>query len=242
MTLLRVVDIETTGMAPPMAEVIELGWQDVLDGQLHGPPRSSLFSPERPSPPEVLAVHHILPAQLEGRSRFVPIQADVTMTLMGPHQPVTAYVAHNAEFERQFLADWTAPDYQEPTPGWICTYRGALRVWPDAPSHGNQALMYWLGLHEELEEAARHPPHRAGPDAHVTAAILCRLLREASLEDLIRWTDEPRLLPRCPIGKFRGRPWSEVEGGFLSWMLRQPDMEEDYRWNARRELDRRRGA
>jgi hypothetical protein len=50
---------------------------------------------------------------------------------------------------------------------------------------------------------------------------------------MIAWTKEPKLLPTCPIGKFRGKPWPEVEAGFLGWMLRQPDMEEDLKWNAR---------
>jgi exodeoxyribonuclease X len=29
---------------------------------------------------------------------------------------------------------------------WVCTYKCALRIWPDLPSHGNQALRYHLGL------------------------------------------------------------------------------------------------
>ncbi|MNR42339.1 hypothetical protein D3C85_1608450 [compost metagenome] len=59
---------------------------------------------------------------------------------------------------------------------------------------------------------------------------------------MVAWTKEPRLLPKCPIGKFRGQPWADVEAGFLNWMLGQPTMEEDLKWNARRELERRRGA
>jgi exodeoxyribonuclease X len=58
--------------------------------------------------------------------------------------------------------------------------------------------------------------------------------------DLWRWTQLPRLLPRCTIGKFRGKPWAEVEGGFLEWMTRQGDMDEDLKWNASNELARRR--
>jgi exodeoxyribonuclease X len=56
---------------------------------------------------------------------------------------------------------------------------------------------------------------------------------------MARWTLEPAALPRCPIGKFRGRPWEDVETGFLQWMLKTPDMDEDLKWNARRELDSR---
>jgi len=53
---------------------------------------------------------------------------------------------------------------------------------------------------------------------------------------MAKWTREPRLLPRCPIGKHRGKPWSEVETGFLRWMLNQADMEDDLKWNAERAL------
>jgi exodeoxyribonuclease X len=33
--------------------------------------------------------------------------------------------------------------------------------------------------------------------------------------------------------------WSDVESGFLSWMLKQPTMEEDLKWNAMQEIARR---
>ena len=59
--------------------------------------------------------------------------------------------------------------------------------------------------------------------------------------EMISWNKEPALLPRCPIGKFRGKSWSDVEAGFLGWMLRQPDMDADLRWNAEREIARREG-
>jgi exodeoxyribonuclease X len=224
--VIRVVDIETTGMSPGEgAEVIELGWHDI------GVPCFGvrLFGCERPCPPEVRAVHHIHPSEYEGFPLFDSGRFWSEATEAG----IQYVAAHNAEFEQQFLGSHALMP-------WLCTYRVALRLWPDAPHHGNQSLMYWLGLDTELDEGRRHPPHRALPDAYVTAAILQRQLCEVGVEQMSRWTSEPRLLPTCPIGKFRGRPWAEVESGFLSWMLRQPDMEADLRWNAQRELDRRR--
>lgn len=59
--------------------------------------------------------------------------------------------------------------------------------------------------------------------------------------EMIAWTKEPALLPRCTIGKFRGKPWSEVETGFLGWMLKQADMDADLKWNADLEMQRRNG-
>ena len=141
------------------------------------------------------------------------------------------------EFEARFLGEHGLPV--------ICTYKAALRVWPDAPGHSNSVLRYWLedqGL-LSLDHDTAMPPHRAGPDAYVTAHILKALFAAgATGKEMVAWTREPRLLPTCPIGKFRGKPWAEVDAGFLDWMLGQASMEADLKWNARRELERRRSA
>lgn len=231
MTVLRVIDFETTGMEPP-AEVIEVGHCDLTrasDGSWSvGQPVSWLCRVES-VPPEVRAVHHIAKAEAD---EFPPFD---NTALVERSDHCYALVAHNMEFEER----WLQVDGIMPT---ICTYKSALRVWPDAPSHSNGALRYWLedqGL-IHLDHETAMPPHRAGPDAYVTAHILKALLEAgATGRDMLTWTREPRLLPRCPIGKFRGKPWAEVETGFLTWMLNQRDMEADLVWNARRELERR---
>jgi hypothetical protein len=59
--LLRVIDIETTGMAPP-AEIIDFGRTDVIsdnDGWRTDRPMSRLYKPLNGIPPETMAVHHI---------------------------------------------------------------------------------------------------------------------------------------------------------------------------------------
>jgi len=150
----------------------------------------------------------------------------VPLVLLPDDEPI--YVAHNAAFEMGFLAPWL-PDAQ-----WLCTYKAALRVWPEAPSHSNQVLRYWLGIRVLAGE-----PHRAGPDTIVTARILLKLLERASIEDMLTWTKEPPVIPRITIGEHRGKPWPHVPGDFLEWMLRKGDMDADLKWNARRELDRR---
>lgn len=231
--IIRVIDFETTGMEPP-AEVCEIGWVDLLPvlgtiewGVNHY--THSRLCRVSSMPPEVRAVHHITMEDVEDEVMFDPDEVLVGMP--------DILAAHNADFERRWLGSVA-------TMPWICPYKCALRVWPDAPGHSNQVLRYWLedqGL-LSLDADKAMPPHRAGPDAYVTAHILLALLKVATVEQMIEWTKEPRLLPRCTIGKFRGKPWAEVERGFLNWMLQQPTMEEDLKWNARREIERRASA
>lgn len=228
MTIVRVIDFETTGTDLPDAEVCEVGICDlnVDRGEVLKP--FTWLCGVKSMPPQVRAVHHISLAECAGNAPFDP--ADMFAHAWGAPD---AIAAHNAEFETKF--------FESPVPV-ICTYKVALRVWPDAPAHNNGALRYWL--EDEGKIAPEHhltqPAHRAGPDAYVTAHILKALFDTGVTgKQMVAWTKEPRLLSKCPIGKFRDKPWSEVEGGFLGWMLRQPDMAEDLKWNAQREIQRR---
>lgn len=90
------------------------------------------------------------------------------------------------------------------------------------------------------DHAMTQPAHRAGPDAYVTAHILAALFATgATGKQMVGWTREPRVLPKCPIGKEKGKMWIDVDAGFLSWMVNNATMEADLKWNAQREIDRR---
>ena len=63
-SIIRVIDLETTGQAPPAHGVCEIGWQDVAlqrDGrwEIHGEGGSRMVNPGRQIPPLTMAVHHI---------------------------------------------------------------------------------------------------------------------------------------------------------------------------------------
>jgi exodeoxyribonuclease X len=223
MTVIRVIDFETTGIEPP-AEVCEVGICDLhLDEKRVSIPIAWLCG-VKSMPPEVRAVHHIQLAECEGLD---PFAAERLLD-----DGLAAVAAHNAEFETKFFT---------PTRPLICTYKAALRVWPDAPSHSNGALRYWLEDQGKivLDHALTQPAHRAGPDAYVTAHILLALFNSgATGREMIAWTKEPRVLPTCPIGaEWRGKKWAEVDAGFLRWMTNNATMESDLKWNAQRELD-----
>lgn len=227
MSIVRVIDFETTGLEPT-DQVCEVGFCDFdTETQTVGLPQSWLCRVNA-VPPSARAAHHITAKDTQHALPFDPVDARVI-------DGCDYYAMHNAGFDCQF---WSPPR------SVICTYKSALRVWPTAPSHSNAVLRYWLEDAGEivLNHAAAYPPHRAGSDAYVTAHILKALLATgATGRDMVAWTKLPRLLPACPIGKFRGKQWAEVEAGFLSWMTRVEDLEPDFKWNAQQELDRRNG-
>lgn len=230
MTIIRVIDFETTGTEPPEAEVCEVGICDLhLEAKRIGAPISWLCGVQA-MPPEVRAVHHISLKECAGEPAF----DQAKLWEFAEKEGVAAIAAHNAEFEVKFLTP--------PIPV-ICTYKAALRAWPDAPAHNNGALRYWLedqGLIVPVHEMTQ-PAHRAGPDAYTTAHILLALFNAGHTgREMIAWTKEPRLLPTCPIGaEWRGKKWADVDAGFLRWMTNNATMEADLKWNAQRELDRR---
>lgn len=219
--IVRVLDFETCGLTPEAAGVVEVGWVDVRiegDGvRIDSFPGALLINPGRPIPVEARAVHHISDAMVRGERSFEQVLPLLTAD-------VDVFGAHNAKFEQQFFTT-DLP--------WICTLKVARVLWPECPNHSNQCLRYWLGL--DLDPVHAMPPHRAGPDAYVTAAILWRALDEASIDDMLQWSREPSLLPRVPFGKHKGANWDAVPTDYLQWILKQ-NMDEDVLHTAKHHL------
>lgn len=229
MTVLRVLDFETTALNPKDGCVIEVGYADYDVEAKTVSDHASWLCFANHIPPENRAVHHITLTDIADREPFD------AASVLGAIPVAACMVAHNADFEAAFLGDPGIP--------WICTYKSALRVWPDAPSHSNAALAYWLEDQGKIvfDHAKIIPTHRAGPDAYVTAHILKALFEAgATGRDMVAWTKEPRLLPRITFGKHKGVDWKDAPKSYLDWIVTS-DMDEDTKWNARREIERRNG-
>lgn len=223
MTRITVLDTETSGMDPETSCVIELAACDVT--QRPGEPwqrvsdRDALIQPTGPIAPEASAVHHLTADDLVDAE---PDLVTAAHRVLPAREPPAAWAAHNAEFDRGFMSSAIAQIYPDTVVPWICTWRCALHVWPEAPGHSNQVLRYWLGLTpEELTLPDHLHPHRALYDTIVTAQLLIRLLNERPLEELIRLTTEPALLRRVNFGTHRGENWENVPRSYMRWILTQ---------------------
>lgn len=222
--IIRAIDFETTGIPTPddPHAIVEIGWCDLpAEGY-----DSQLINPGRPIPHEAMAVHHITDEMVSSSPEF----DDVWPSIFGPTD-ADYFAAHNADYERQFIKTEIP---------FICTWKVALRVWPDAPSHSLQFLRYHLALPVNGDLPM---PHRAGPDAYLCALLLERIMAEPTAPDLasmVRWSNGHALLPRCPLFKHKGKKWEDVPTDYLDWIVNKPnDVGADVKANAKLWLGKR---
>jgi exodeoxyribonuclease X len=225
-----VLDTETTGFEP--GDVVELAYVR-KDWSYY----TSLVKPTCPIEIQAMASHHIT------EEMVVPYPTLEQQLSAIDLRDAEYIVAHNAAFDRKFLPQLVVKR-------WICTWRCALHLWKDAPSHSNQALRYWLKLDVgDLPAEAGSTSHRALYDAWVTKKLFEREIdeviatcmahdgpdttREQAVELMYKMTGEPVILNKVRFGKHEGKLWSEVERGYLSWILKQSNFDEDTMHTAR---------
>lgn len=230
--IVRIIDLETASDAPgepghkphAICEIAMLDYNTDTDTVLGC--YTTLVNPGTPIPPAFSAVHHIVNEDV----REMPGIEDVLDFMSDTYGLPDAHVAHRAEFEESWLAPIRLRYNRNKIP-WICTWRCAVALSPDEDSHSNQALRYsfrergWDALHLS-------PAHRALPDCHTTLLHLRRYLRTSSAQALIDISQNPVLIPKVLFGKYYGKPWKDMDVGFLDWVLKQ-DFDEDVKHTAR---------
>jgi len=228
---IRVIDLETTGVDPAQDRIVEIAALDIvkMNGR-HEPAnvRQHLINPGIPIPAQASAVHHITDGHVATAQTF-----DRVFSLYTEHNDDRLIlVAHNAGFEREFL---TQPlEEREVIVDWVCTYKVALRVWPDLPSHSNQFLRYHLGFIDPFGiPSGRIHAHRALGDCYVTGCIFLALLQRASFADMLTWSAEPALYTSFRFGKHKGVRFDAVPRDYLEWIVNKSDMDDDVKFSAR---------
>ena len=230
------LDFETTGIDPKTCDPVEVAIYNGRTGQFF----QQLIKPPVPIPPETSAVHHITDDDVEFEATWSDVRTFLQGWLRDRCEDATpVLVAHNADYEKGVLL---RPNQEFIPVQWVCTYKCALHIWPDAPSHKNEVLRYWLKLGTARGRKADQAPHSALHDAVVTDSLLTELLKHATIEQLIEWTEQPAKLPKMPMGKHFGQTWDTIPAPYLDWILKQADMREDVKHAAKEELTRRRSG
>jgi len=227
-------DTETTGFEAETNSIVEIAFVDQRGEWSH-----SLVNPTTPISFGAMATHHIT---LDMVRNAQDLPGALVLMGLGPTaishmeadgiEPILVF--HNAEFDRAFLP----PHLQDLR--YVCTWRCAVAMFPNAESHSNGALWYEFGLNRPMPEEAGSMPHRALFDALMTADLMKYMLKHVEeenpnigdpLEHLIWLSQEPILLDTVRFGKHRGMKWKEVPYDYLQWCRRQ-DMDKDVLFTA----------
>lgn len=222
-SVLRIADTETTGF-PPHAELVEIGWTDLRlypEGWVIEVDNQSAFvNPGCPIPPKATEIHGITDAMVADGMKPNDARAllDKDAAFLG---------AHNVAFDRQFVRSGKP---------WVCTLECGRKLWPGAPNHKLETLKEYLGI--ELDGDA----HRAGYDAAVAARIFLEAVKLMPFDEMIN-VSKPDHVPRVmPFGKHKGVLFSQIDEGYLRWILKSDSMSKGIKTAARLALQSREQA
>jgi DNA polymerase-3 subunit epsilon len=175
-----VVDLETTGMNPKKAGIIEIGAVEV-DGFTLGRELATLVNPGITVPGFI--------SSLTGIKNSMLIESPgikTALPLLKRMMNGRVLVAHNLKFDLSFLQQaWRKVWDEKIEAPTLCTVKLSRRVFPELASHNLDSVASHLSLRAEAEGAKAR--HRALGDARMAAAILvkaCMMLRGEGVENL----------------------------------------------------------
>jgi exodeoxyribonuclease X len=218
MTTAYIFDTEATGLDDP--ELIEAARlclrrdDDKIAPVIVANLWQSRFKPATPITYGAMAVHHILPHELDGEPPSSMFQLP---------DDVDYLVGHNIDFDWGVIGK---PDVKR-----ICTDAMARYVWTDADSYSQSALLYYtVGATEEMREALKGA-HGALVDVENNLRLLLEILK--AKPEITTWSElhaysEACRIPRVmPIGRNQGlqgltlEECARTDPGFCQWCLNQ---------------------
>ena len=172
------------------------------------------FSCPEPIALGALATHHILEADIAEKPSFDTFKMP---------QDVQYLIGHNIDYDIKAIQK-CQPDF---TVKGICTLALCRMVWPELP-HTLSAMYYHVM--DDLELARKHlrHAHNAKADIYFTGVILKTLVEQLGIKDmnsLFIMSESARIPKYITFGKHKGTAIKDLDSGYVSWLLKQPDLD-----------------
>ncbi len=172
------------------------------------------FSCPEPIALGALATHHILEADIAEKPSFDTFKMP---------QDVQYLIGHNIDYDIKAIQK-CQPDF---TVKGICTLALCRMVWPELP-HSLSAMYYHVM--DDLELARKHlrHAHNAKADIYFTGVILKTLVEQLGIKDmnsLFIMSETSRIPKYITFGKHKGTAIKDLDSGYVSWLLKQPDLD-----------------
>lgn len=210
-----IFDSETTGFNEP--QLVEAAWLQLA--AIPGLPVAGEFlqryKPGKPIELGALATSHILDEELADCPDHTEFQLPAEIEYL---------IGHNVDY------DWGV--IGRPELKRICTAALSRRLWPDADSHSQSAMIY-LHYRSEAPGLLRNA-HAALDDVKNCRLLLIKILDAlaaelgrpvADWEELWTISEDARIPTVIGFGKHRGAKFSDLPADYRRWLLNQPDLD-----------------
>lgn len=172
------------------------------------------FSCPEPIALGALATHHILETDIAEKPSFDTFKMP---------QGVQYLIGHNIDYDITAIQK-CQPDF---TVKGICTLALCRMVWPEL-QHTLSAMYYHVM--DDLELARKHlrHAHNAKADIYFTGVILKTLVEQLGIKDmnsLYIMSETARIPKYITFGKHKGTAIKDLDSGYVSWLLKQPDLD-----------------
>lgn len=222
------LDCETTGLDVKNDRIIEFAarrftFDENLDSM------ECLINPERPISEESLKIHHISDAMLHSQ----PIFAAVFPKIKSFFQENDYLVGHNIGFDLQMLHQ----EIDRIGETFISSYSvlDTLRLakeYGDSPSNSLQALAKHFNVPNDDH-------HRAMNDVEVNISIFKHLCKRFKTISQVQQVLAKPISMKCmPLGKHKGRSFSEIPLEYLLWASKM-NFDEDLLFSIRKAIKQR---
>lgn len=222
------LDCETTGLEAREDRLIEIAvclfnFSEILDSY------ETLIDPERRIPENTIAIHHITDEMVAGKPKAKEIMPKV-LQMVGNH----TIVGHGIGMDIAFIAEECKrakiPCNIDKN-RFFDTLRMA-RLYGESPVNSLQQLRKHFNIAEE-------GAHRAMSDVIVNIEVF-KYLSEGfkTAKDLRIRLERPILLKTMPLGKHKGRRFSEIPIEYLRWAVGK-DFDQDLMFSIKTELKNR---
>ena len=222
------LDCETTGLEPREDRMIEIAlrlfnFKKVLDSF------ETLINPEQKIPKNTITIHHITDEMVAEKPKAKQILRKV-LTMIDHH----TIVGHGISMDIAFIAEECKraqiPCNIENVP-FFDTLRMA-RLYGESPVNSLQQLRKHFNIAEE-------GAHRAMSDVIVNIEVFKRLCKGFKTpKDLRIRMERPILLKMMPLGKHKGRRFSEIPTEYLQWAVNKK-FDKDLMFSIKSELKTR---
>ncbi len=222
------LDCETTGLDPDNDRVIEVAAakfriDETIDTY------ETLIDPECVISPESMAIHHITQEMVQDKPKIQEVLPTL-FKFIGSY----IFVGHGISLDIAFLAN-AAKRHNVMSNIASKTYIDTLRLarlYGESPTNSLEKLREHFNIQEE-------GAHRAMNDVIVNIEVFKFLANTfKTTEELLERLKRPILLKTMPLGKHKGRPFSEIPLEYLTWAVHK-DFDQDLMFSIRSELKKR---